>query len=211
MRASSRCAVFLAAQLLPLAATAQDTIPLPTHGVETVYSDGDPEIEDVTARPGWSGTGTRPLDYQYGTGDEPNGKPVLLIRARSNALREPGANGTLIQTHPPGRYLGKRLRLAARIKTENVSKTQLSLRIEGDNARIEPLALYDMANNPIRETTDWKKYEIVLDVPEGAQRLIYGFSIAGGRGQAYMDNVTLQVVGNDVAVTGARLNAAPRF
>lgn len=191
--------------LTPAMAMAQDTIPLPKDGVETVYSDADRDIETVTARPGWQGAGSAPLEYQFGTGLEPDGDTILLIRAKANASSQ--YFGTLMQSHPPGRYLGKRIRLSARMKGDNVSALCLWLRVDGEKGEAEPLTFYNMHNRPVRGTVDWKPYEIVLDVPKEAKLIAYGFFIQGGRGTAYMDKVTLQPVGNDVPVTGSSLHA----
>jgi len=195
---------FAAVLLLPLAASAQNAA-LPDFPVETVHSDADREIETVTSRPGWQGAGSAPLDYQFGTGLEPDGDTILLIRAKANASSQ--NFGTLMQTHPPGRYAGKRIRLSARMKGDNVSAMCLWLRVDGEKGEAEPLTFYNMTNRPVRGTVDWKPYEIVLDVPKEAKLIAYGFFIQGGRGTAYMDKVKLQPVGNDVPVTGSSLHA----
>lgn len=203
---------FLAVLLLtPISALAEDTVPLPQIGVETIFSDADREIETVTSRPGWHGAGSKPLDYQFGTGQEPDGDTILLIRAKSNADRGYANFGTLMQSHPPGRYLGKRIRLTARMKSDNASWLAMWLRVDGDQGTREPLSFYNMHNHPVRGTSDWKSYEIVLDVPKEAKLIAYGFFIAGGRGTIYADKVTLQPVGNDVPVTGTSLGFDTRF
>jgi len=194
--------------LLPLMASAQNAAP-PDFPVETVHSDADREIETVTSRPGWHGAGSAPLDYQFGTGLEPDGDTILLIRAKAAASSK--YFGTLMQSHPPGRYLGKRIKLTARMKSDDVSWLAMWLRVDGEKGEGEPLSFYNMHNHPVRGTRDWQTYEIVLDVPKQARLIAYGFFIAGGRGTAYADKVTLQPVGNDVAVTGTSLGFDTRF
>ena len=58
-----------------------------------------------------------------------------------------------------------------------------------------------MQDRPIKGTSDWKRYEIVLDVPEQAQEIAFGLLLTGG-GQVWMDDLKFEVVGKDVATTG---------
>ena len=73
-----------------------------------------------------------------------------------------------------------------------------------------------MSDRPIRGTTDWRFYEIVMDVPLYAQHLSYGFRLAGGtrlfgprdgRGIAWGDSFQIAVVGKDVPVSAEYLAA----
>jgi len=57
-----------------------------------------------------------------------------------------------------------------------------------------------MENRPIKGSTDWQKYEVVLDVPEGSMEIAFGILLAG-KGQAWVDDLQLDVVGTDVPST----------
>src|SRR5262245_54877887 len=58
-----------------------------------------------------------------------------------------------------------------------------------------------MENRPIKGTTDWKKYGLVLDVPEESISINFGVLLSGG-GQAWVDDLQLEVVSQDVLTTG---------
>src|SRR5262249_45969652 len=58
-----------------------------------------------------------------------------------------------------------------------------------------------MQNRPVMFTTDWTRQEVVLDVPRNAVGVTYGFML-GGSGQAWLDDVAIDVVSEDVATTG---------
>ena len=58
-----------------------------------------------------------------------------------------------------------------------------------------------MQQRAIKGTTDWTRYEIVLDVPDEAQRLAFGILLAGG-GQVWMDDLKFEVVPTTVKTTG---------
>ena len=52
----------------------------------------------------------------------------------------------------------------------------------------------------IKGTSDWKKYEIVLDVPEKASNIAFGVML-GGTGQVWFDNIKFEIVDKSVPVT----------
>jgi hypothetical protein len=54
-----------------------------------------------------------------------------------------------------------------------------------------------MQDRAIEGTIDWKKYEIVLDVPEGSVDIAFGI-LLDGKGQAWVDDLQFDVVGKDV-------------
>ncbi len=66
------------------------------------------------------------------------------------------------------------------------------------------LAFDNMKDRPIKGTTEWRKYEVVLDVPEEAEDIFFGF-LLHGTGRAWVDDITFDVVGRDVATTDLRL------
>lgn len=193
--------LFLAALLLlPAAAQAQpDALEFetvhsealrPTLGFETVIADAD-----------WISSGSRPRDYQFGVGSTEGmlGKEAFLIQARPNAYFS--EYGTLMQKIPADVMRGTRIKLTARLKSENVRALQLWMRVDGRRGAEAPLGFYNMADRQIRGTQDWQRYEIVLDVPPGSIYVAYGFVLGGGQGRAWADGFTLEAVGEDVPVS----------
>jgi hypothetical protein len=53
----------------------------------------------------------------------------------------------------------------------------------------------------VRGTTDWTKYEIVLDVPENSSTMAFG-ALLCGKGQMWFDDLSFEVVDNSVETTG---------
>ena len=63
----------------------------------------------------------------------------------------------------------------------------------------------NMYNRFVSGTTDYTKYEIVLDVPDSSSDIVYGLRLTGS-GQIWLDQVSFEVVGKDVPVTSSELN-----
>jgi hypothetical protein len=65
-----------------------------------------------------------------------------------------------------------------------------------------------MQNRPVRGTSDWSRYEIVLDVPESATDVVIG-GLVVGKGTLWLDNLRLEEVDKGVELTGyVTLNSA---
>lgn len=115
-------------------------------------------------------------------------------------VESPRGSAMLAQSIRADQYRGKRIRLSGYLKTIGVNEgtAVLFMRVDGDG--VVQTSDY-MQDRPLMLTTDWGKQELVLDVPRSAIGITYGF-LLGGSGQAWLDEVELEVVGNDVAVTG---------
>ena len=61
-----------------------------------------------------------------------------------------------------------------------------------------------MQGRPIKGTVGWQSYEVVLDVPADATGIFFGVLLSGS-GSMWLNNVKLEPVGSDVAVTGKAL------
>lgn len=126
-----------------------------------------------------------------------NGNPVYYLRSLKDIDY---GFGTYMSETSPKKYNGKRLKLTAYIKCENVEyQCALWMRIDGRNTG-EMLGFDNMNNRPIYGTTDWKQYSIVLDVPDSSVNIAYGI-LLNRTGSMWISDVKMEVVGNDVAVT----------
>ncbi len=116
--------------------------------------------------------------------------------------------GTLTQWFRADEYRGKRLRMTAYVRTSGVERwAGLWMRIDGKEKT--GLAFDNMMRRPVKGTTDWKKYEVVLDVPEEAEEIFFGFLVAG-KGQGWVDDIAFDIVGKDVATTGLEIQPSDR-
>lgn len=115
-------------------------------------------------------------------------------------VAEPRGSAMLAQSIRADAYRGKRIRLSGYLKTIGVNEgtAVLFMRVDG-NGVVQTSDF--MQNRPMMLTTDWEKEDIVLDVPRDAIGITYGF-LLGGSGQAWLDDLAIDVVDNDVPTTG---------
>ena len=127
------------------------------------------------------------------------GQGFAGVTIKANVI-SPQSSAMLAQSVRADAYRGKRVRLSGYMKTIGVNEgtAVLFMRVDGDGV----IQTSDfMQNRPLMLTTDWAKQEVVLDIPRNAIGITFGFML-GGSGQAWLDDVALEVVDDNVAVTG---------
>lgn len=155
--------------------------------------------------PGWGGGGLGVQDYEFGTAAiaGATGRQAAYVKARPGAAT--GGFGTMTQCIRADNYLGKRLRFSARLRSVAAVSEQLWMRVDGaprvEGEMAQMLRFYNMGDHPVRGTTDWQRYDVVLDVPPEARMICYGFFLAGGRGEAWADGLSLETVGTNVPLS----------
>ncbi len=150
---------------------------------------------------GWFNAGSKPKSYEMGIdkGAGQDGKNAATIKSIDKKI---DGFGTLMQQCKPDKYLGKRVRMTGFVKSENVTAwAGLWLRVDQSGSQ-QPLSFDNMGDRPIKGTTGWTKYEIVLDVPSNASLIAYG-ALLDGTGQIWFDSITFEVVGDNVPTTGS--------
>jgi hypothetical protein len=161
---------------------------------------------------GWFKAGSHPAEYDAGidTAIRHAGRASGTVKATASELH---GFGTLMQTATGVAYRGKRIRFSGYVKSEHVQSgwAGLWLRIDGA-ARGEVLGFDNMQHRPIKGTTDWKRYEIVLDVPDAARAIAFGLLLSGD-GQVWMDDLAFEVVTSDARHwrIPKRLTSEPQF
>lgn len=105
--------------------------------------------------------------------------------------------GSLSQNFAADDYRGKRIRLSGWLKSENTKFAGLWMRLDGDRRL---LGFDNMMNRPVTGTTDWKRYEVVLDVPAETVNVFFG-TLIDGKGQVWVDDLKLEIVGSDIPPT----------
>jgi len=109
--------------------------------------------------------------------------------------------GTLMQAAKAEQFHGKRIRLTAYVKTKDVLDwAGMWMRVDDYNIYNNSLSFDNMYERPIRGNTKWTQYEIVLDVPMNASKIVYGLLLSG-TGQVWIDNVIIEEVPKDVPTT----------
>lgn len=150
---------------------------------------------------GWFYAGSKPKSYEMGIdkGAGQDGKNAATIKSID---KEISGFGTLMQQCKPDKYLGKRIKMIGYVKSENVANwAGLWFRVDQESSK-EPLSFDNMHDRQIKGTTEWKKYEIVLDVPNNASLIAYG-ALLDGTGQIWFDNITIEIIDNSTPTTGS--------
>ena len=147
---------------------------------------------------GWFKTGNLPDSYEIDKSTtEYNGKPVYYLKSIEKIDK---GFGTISRGFAPGDYLGKRVRLSGYIKIQDVvNHAAMWMRVDGRDPN-NPLAFDNMYKRNLKGTNDWKRYEIVLDVSDKAEWIVYG-ALMNGTGQIWISDFSFEVVGNDVPTT----------
>ena len=147
---------------------------------------------------GWFKAGSAPSDYKMGVDESVtfDGSKSAFIESDS---AESKGFGTLMQNSSVEEYLGERVQLTIYIKTQDVSGwTGGWFRIDGGKKKT--LAFDNMNNRPIKKSTEWAKYTMVLDVPANATKMAYGV-LLNGNGKVWFDNLSFEIVDKNTPVT----------
>lgn len=148
----------------------------------------------------WFAAGSAPKSYDMGIDEKAgqNGKNAATIQSKKDKIK---GFGTLMQNCNPDNYLGKRVRLTGFIKSENVEGwAGLWFRVDQKDSDYA-ISFDNMKNRSVTGTTEWTKYEIVLDVPLNATNLAYG-ALLSGTGKIWFDDLSFEIVDNSVPTTG---------
>jgi hypothetical protein len=154
-------------------------------------------MEEVMMK-SWFMAGSDPGDYELGI--DPNakyyGKNSAFLKA---AVAEPRGFGSMMQMFKANDFLNKRMRFSAYVKSEEIEAwAGLWMRIDGSGQ--QPLGFDNMQNRPIKGTTDWQKYAVVLDVPAESVNIAFGILLEC-KGQVWLNDVQFEEVGMDVPIT----------
>lgn len=146
---------------------------------------------------GWFNSGN--TDYEVGVDHGVIHSGGASAHIKSKATVSGGSYEVLSQFVRADSYRGKRLRLSGYIKTNQVEGwAGMWLNIADSGNQL--LGLDNMQNRPITGTSDWQKYEIVLDIPEDGAVIGFGILLQG-KGEIWWDDVKLEAVGPDVPTT----------
>jgi hypothetical protein len=145
----------------------------------------------------WLLRGSRPDLYESGLDESVrrNGRATRYMRSERAADQ---GFATWLTPLEAGKYRGKRVRLSAMIRSQEVEAwAGLWMRVDRG---AEQLAFDNMQDRAIHGTTEWTRYEVVLDVDPSADFIFLGV-LQSGNGTTWLDEVELEIVGADVAST----------
>ncbi|MGE3076498.1 MAG: hypothetical protein AB7N24_20725 [Dehalococcoidia bacterium] len=146
----------------------------------------------------WFPAGSHPSGYEMGVTEDPDrpGRRIAHVRSRNKSE----GFGTLMQIFSAEAYRGQRLRLRAEVKALAVEQwAGIWMRIDGSGN--EMLAFDNMQDRPIVGNTDWRQYDVILDVEAAAARIAFGVLLSGS-GEVRVTDLELTTVPHDVEPTG---------
>jgi beta-lactamase regulating signal transducer with metallopeptidase domain len=153
--------------------------------------------QNNSAPAGWFLAGSKPANYQTSVDKTvtPNGQPSAYLKS---IVPVTDGFGTLMQQISASGYVGKRVRLRAWVRSQDVAGSAgVWMRVDKDKTMV---AFDNMQNRAITGTLPWKQCDVVLDVPEDATGIFFGILLSGS-GEVWMNDVSFEIVGNDVPVT----------
>jgi hypothetical protein len=148
---------------------------------------------------GWYLAGSKPAEYESGVDPQAqyNSHPSAYLKSKEAAV---DGFGTLMQNFRADQYAGKRVRFTAFVKSEGVQDwAGLWMRVDKGK---ESVAFDNMQNRPIKGTSGWQQYSVVLDVPQNATGIFFGVLLSG-TGAVWMNSVKVESVGLEVPTTGS--------
>jgi transcriptional regulator with XRE-family HTH domain len=141
--------------------------------------------------PGWFKAGNKPNSYNVGLDRKifkSGGSSAFMVSTEKKI----DGFGTLMQSCSAKEYLGKRIKMTAYVKSENVAVgAGMWLRVDSKLTK-NPLSFDNMGDRPIKGNTDWTKCEIILNVPEESGTLNYGVLLIG-TGKVWFDDISFEV------------------
>jgi len=156
----------------------------------------------------WFVAGSQPKSYIMTTDNliAQSGNYSAVIKS-SNTKTD--GFGTLMQQCSPDKFIGKRVKMSGYLRSDKVVGTAgLWFRVDVDTI---PVSFDNMIvgkkNRSISGTTDWRKFELILDVPANATLLSYG-ALLSGTGQIGFDNLKFEAVDKTVETTGVSFPCA---
>ena len=154
----------------------------------------------------WMATGADQNLYRLGLDPAESGTALIESRvSRGGAVDLHGKFATLMQSVSASGFHGRRLRLSASLRTENADGGTLWMRV--DRTPREVLRFDNMLqrrkDGPLRGTAGWTGRSVVLDVPDTAESVHFGFLLQG-YGSLRARSFGLETVGPEVPTTNGR-------
>ena len=156
----------------------------------------------IYAQADWMITGSDPNKYKMGIDSsmQHDKQNVMTLKSVDKEISGFGASAQYLK---PEQYFGKRVRMTGYMKSKDVADwAGFWCRVDPKDTLKNMLAFDNMEDRPVKGTTGWKKYAIVLDVPGDASNIVFG-TLLGGTGQIWFSNPVFEIVDNSVPTTGS--------
>ena len=147
---------------------------------------------------GWGLTGTRADAYEIRCEEVFADCDVPILRTRA-FKSEPLGMGSLTHSESAETWRGRRVVLKAELRGGAIAGWGgLWMRVDAADGRV--LAFDNMQNRPLRGTSSFNWYSVVLDVPLDAARVSFGV-LLHGPGAVFIREIVFEEVDVDVSTT----------
>ena len=196
------CAPIVATLCAAAAQDAPQPPALPTELQNAGFESGEPG----KSPPGWF-AGPEGARAEISLDNALEGRACLALAAAPHAAPNNPMRANLTQIIDAAPYRGKRVELLASVRFEGDGNAQMWFRVDRPGGA---MGFFDnMADRPIKAQA-WATYAIRGDVDDDATDLAVGFFLINGAGRAWIDGVTLRVVGPANAGSIAPAPLSPR-
>lgn len=166
---------------------------------------------DGTLPDGWLKAGKSPhlydtrIDHEHGATVLIMAKPELLHNVRGDDFC------TVMQSVDAEPFRGRRIRLAGELRTEDAGTgASIWFRVDGDKGTL----LFDnlelrRPDGPLVGTQGWNERSVILDIPQEALSLHYGFFLKGA-GKCWSRKFTFNEVDDSVPTSSGKGPVLPR-
>ncbi|HEY0746730.1 MAG TPA: hypothetical protein VGD63_08530 [Steroidobacteraceae bacterium] len=156
---------------------------------------------------GWIVAGSAPKDFEFSrdSNEAWQGRSSALIATKPGVVSN--GFGTLMQTISADNYRGGRWRLSGYLKTSDAARAQMWMRVDATDRKV--VSFDNMDDRPITGTTEWTRYEIVLNVPSNSADVAFGFLLTQS-GKVWGSNFKLEKTDVSVPVTSAAPAVLPK-
>ncbi|WP_100331942.1 helix-turn-helix domain-containing protein [Bacillus xiapuensis] len=184
---------------------------LPPGKYRRVMSDVIKKKEDTnmeTKVNGWFLSGSNPFNYEMGIDHEIVHQGKASGYLKSKTVLDSTEFATMMQTFKANRFVGKRIRLSCFIRTKDVD-AYAGMWMRVDDTRGDVLQFDNMSNRPIKGTTNWNRYSIILDVPAQSAVISFGI-ILSGQGTVWADQFSFEEVNDSIPTTNLEVQGELR-
>lgn len=148
---------------------------------------------------GWFMAGSKPQEFEAGVDAEHayQGRVSAFLKSKQSSV---DGFGTLMQSIRAEQYRGKRVRLSGFVNSQEVvGWAGLWMRVDQGK---DMVVLDNMEDRPIKGTTNWQRYDVVLDIPQNATGISFGILLAG-TGEVWLSSTKFDVVEVDVPTSAS--------
>ncbi|MEE9427064.1 MAG: glyoxalase superfamily protein [Paracoccaceae bacterium] len=144
---------------------------------------------------------TKQQHYRFGLDPQMGGAAMLESKSNGTA-QDTGEFASYMQSVSAEKFLGHRVRLTGNIRTKDADSGTIWMRVDhqsGNVMRFDNMGRRK-SEGTLHGTQDWSEREVVLDVPDDAATVHYGFLLKN-RGKMWARSFALEIVETTVATT----------